>query len=88
MEDKVKEFRDKNPILDFLAGFIPGEAHDFIHAAKDKDYISMGLAATGLIIPGITGGQIKKLSNVLIKKGWRETKGRRKHIGFGLSFLK
>lgn len=21
MEDKVKEFRDKNPILDFLAGF-------------------------------------------------------------------
>lgn len=36
----------------------------------------MGLAATGLIIPGITGGQIKKLSNVLIKKGWRETKGR------------
>lgn len=81
MEDKVKEFRDKNPILDFLAGFIPGvgeaqDAHDFIHAAKDKDYISMGLAATGLIIPGITGGQIKKLSNVLIKKGWRETKGR------------
>lgn len=79
MEDKVKEFRDKNPILDFLAGFIPGvgeaqDAHDFIHAAKDKDYISMGLAATGLIIPGITGGQIKKLSNVLIKKGWRETK--------------
>ena len=81
MEDKVKEFRDKNPILDFLAGFIPGvgeaqDAHDFIHAAKDKDYISMGLAATGLIIPGTTGGQIKKLSNVLIKKGWRETKGR------------
>lgn len=36
MEDKVKEFRDKNPILDFLAGFIPGEAHDFIHAAKEK----------------------------------------------------
>lgn len=24
MEDKVKEFRDKNPVLDFLAGFIPG----------------------------------------------------------------
>lgn len=21
---EVKEFRDKNPILDFLAGFIPG----------------------------------------------------------------
>lgn len=41
MEDKVKEFRDKNPILDFLAGFIPGvgeaqDAHDFIHAAQDK----------------------------------------------------
>lgn len=39
MEDKVKEFRDKNPILDFLAGFIPGEAqdaHDFIHAQKIK----------------------------------------------------
>lgn len=41
MEDKVKEFRDKNPILDFLAGFIPGvgeaqDAHDFIHAQKIK----------------------------------------------------
>jgi hypothetical protein len=30
MGDKVKEFRDKNPVLDFLAGFIPGigEAQD------------------------------------------------------------
>jgi len=24
MKDKIKEFRDKNPILDFAAGFIPG----------------------------------------------------------------
>lgn len=81
MEDKVKEFRDKNPILDFLAGFIPGvgeaqDAHDFIHAAKDKDYISMGLAATGLIIPGITGGQIKKLSNVFNKERLARNEGK------------
>ena len=39
MEDKVKEFRDKNPILDFLAGFIPGvgeaqDAHDFYSCRK------------------------------------------------------
>lgn len=84
MEDKVKEFRDKNPILDFLAGFIPGvgeaqDAHDFIHAAKDKDYISMGLATAGLILPGLTGGQIKKalgLSETLIKKGWKNVDGK------------
>lgn len=66
MEDKVKEFRDKNPILDFLAGFIPGvgeaqDAHDFIHAVKDKDYMSMGLAAIGLALPGLTGSQLKRI---------------------------
>lgn len=41
MEDKVKEFRDKNPILDFLAGFIPGvgeaqDAHDLFMPQKIK----------------------------------------------------
>jgi len=39
MKDKVKEFREKHPWLDAIAGFIPyvGEAqdmHDFAHAAK------------------------------------------------------
>jgi len=24
MNDKIKEFRDKNPILDFAIGFVPG----------------------------------------------------------------
>jgi len=30
MKDKIKEFRDKNPLLDIVAGFIPyvGEAQD------------------------------------------------------------
>ena len=40
--DKVKQFRDKNPMLDFITGFILGvgeaqDAHDFYHAAKNKD---------------------------------------------------
>jgi len=61
MKDKIKEFRDKNPELDFAAGFIPGvgeaqDAHDFVHAAKKKDYGRMALASLGFIIPGVTGG--------------------------------
>lgn len=65
MSDKIKEFRDKNPILDFAAGFVPfvGEAqdaHDFYHAAKKGDFGGMALASLGFVIPGITGGQIGK----------------------------
>ena len=42
MSDKIKEFRDKNPLLDFVAGFIPGvgeaqDAHDLYHATKKGD---------------------------------------------------
>ena len=59
MKDKIKEFRDKNPILDFVAGFIPGvgeaqDAHDFAHAAKKKDFAGMGLSLAMLVIPGFT----------------------------------
>lgn len=65
MGDKVKEFRDKNPVLDFLAGFIPGigeaqDIQDFSHAAKKKDYLGMGLAGLGLL-PGISGRQISTI---------------------------
>lgn len=65
MSDKLKEIRDKNPVLDFFAGFIPGvgevqDIHDFSHAAKNNDFGGMALASLGFIIPGFTGGQIKK----------------------------
>ena len=57
MSDKIKQFRDKNPMLDFLAGFIPGvgeaqDAHDLYHAAKNRDFGGMALATAGLILPG------------------------------------
>ena len=66
MKDKVKEFRDKNPVLDFIAGFIPGvgeaqDAHDFAHAAKKKDFGGMAMASLGLILPGMTGSQLRKI---------------------------
>lgn len=65
MGDKIKEFRDKNPLLDFISGFIPGvgeaqDAHDFYHAAKKRDLGGMALASLGFLIPGVTGGQIGK----------------------------
>lgn len=67
MKDKIKEFRDKNPLLDFFAAFVPviGEAQDvqdFAHAAKDKNFGGMALASMGLLIPGLTGGQFRKLA--------------------------
>ena len=75
MKDKIKEFRDKNPVLDFAAGFIPGvgeaqDAHDFVHAAKKKDYGRMALASLGFIIPGVTGGQFLKILRPLTKTQW------------------
>jgi hypothetical protein len=61
MKDKIKEFRDKNPELDFAAGFIPGvgeaqDAHDFVHAAKKRDIAGMSWALLGLALPGLAGG--------------------------------
>jgi hypothetical protein len=58
--DKLKEIRDKNPIADFLAGFIPvvGEAqdvHDFAIAAKNKNFGGMALASLGLVTPFVNG---------------------------------
>ena len=52
--DKVKQFRDRHPVLDILAGFIPGvgqaqSVQDFGYAVKNKDAIGMGLASLGLI---------------------------------------
>lgn len=73
MNDKIKEFRDKNPILDFAIGFVPGvgeaqDAHDFYHAAKKGDVMQAGLYSLGLLLPGLTGGQIKKLGKLFIGK--------------------
>ena len=67
MKDKIKEFRDKHPWLDAIAGFIPyvGEAQDiqdFTHAANKKDMAGMSWALLGLAIPGLAGGQLKKLA--------------------------
>lgn len=67
MKDKIKEFREEHPWLDAAAGFIPyvGEAQDiqdFTHAASKNDYGGMALASLGLLIPGFTGGHIKKLA--------------------------
>ena len=67
MKDKIKEFREKNPILDFAVGFIPGigeaqDAHDFVYAANKKDIAGMSWALLGLAIPGLAGGQLKKLA--------------------------
>lgn len=67
MKDKIKEFRDRHPWLDAIAGFIPyvGEAqdiHDFAHAAKKQDIAGMSWALLGLAIPGLAGGQLRKLA--------------------------
>lgn len=61
MKDKIKEFREKNPILDFAVGFIPGvgeaqDAYDFVYAANKKDIAGMSWALLGLAIPGLAGG--------------------------------
>lgn len=63
--DKLKEIRDKNPLLDFVAGFIPGvgeaqDVHDFAIAAKDKNFGGMALASLGLVTPFVNGNQIVK----------------------------
>lgn len=73
MSDVVKNFRDQHPGLDFAAGFIPGvgeaqDAHDLFYAIKGRDLLGAGLALAGFIIPGFTGGQIKK-GVKLVKRG-------------------
>lgn len=73
ISNKVKKVRDNNPILDALAGFIPGvgEAQDFqdlTHAVRDNNYIEAGLYSLGLLLPGLSGGQIKKLGKAFIGK--------------------
>lgn len=67
--DKIKQLRNKHPILDFIAGFIPGvgeaqDIHDFIYETKRKNYLGMGLSLAGLIIPGFTSAQIKALTKI------------------------
>ena len=47
-------------MLDFLAGFLPGvgeaqDAHDFYHAAKNRDFGGMALSIAGLAIPAPIG---------------------------------
>lgn len=64
--DKVKQFRDKHPILDISAGFIPGvgiaqDAQDLYYSAKNKNYGGMALASLGLLTLGLPIGKIGKL---------------------------
>ena len=63
--DKLKEIRDKNPIIDFAAGFIPGiseaqDVHDFTIAAKNKNFGGMALASLGFLLPFVNASQVKK----------------------------
>ena len=101
MSDKIKEFRDKNPLLDFVAGFIPGvgevqDAHDLYHATKKGDVMQAGLSSLGLLLPGLTGNQIKKFVGVLGElnpawkaKGWKLADDGESFISpNGVSFMK
>lgn len=83
MGDRIKQFRDKNPILDFAAGFIPGigeaqDAHDFYHAAKNRDFGGMALATAGFALPGsaatyrAAGKAIKNVVKDLLGSGVTE----------------
>lgn len=68
ISNKVKKVRDNNPILDALAGFIPGvgeaqDAHDFYHAAKKGDVNNMLLSAAAFFLP-LTTAQVKGLKKL------------------------
>lgn len=68
--DKVKKFRDEHPLLDMGAGFIPGvgeaqDVQDLTEGIKNKKYKQAALATAGLIIPGLSGAQIKAGSKLL-----------------------
>lgn len=68
ISNKVKKVRDNNPILDALAGFIPGigeaqDAHDFYHAAKKGDINNMLLSAAAFFLP-LTATQVKGLKKL------------------------
>ena len=97
ISNKVKKARDNNPILDALAGFIPGvgeaqDAHDFYHAAKNRDFGGMALSIAGLAIPVVNGSQIGKAaklvkkslenSDELVRKGTRVLTDQEKAKGF------
>lgn len=82
MSDKLKEIRDNNPVADFAAGFIPGvgeaqDLHDLYHSIKDKNYKKAGFFTLGLLLPGITAGQIKRFVKAAgdLPKGWAEKVG-------------
>lgn len=102
--DKLKEIRDNNPVADFAAGFIPGvgeaqDLHDLYHSVKDKDYKKAGFFALGLLIPGLSAGQlidiVKKftkplgdLSPALKSKGWKLADDGESFIKDGISYVK
>lgn len=84
MNDIVKHYREKHPWLDSIAGFIPGvgeaqDIQDLAYAVKDKDWLTAGISLAGVLIPGLTGGQMTKLykalkpklSKALLDKGWK-----------------
>lgn len=76
MNDKLKQLRDNNPIVDMIVGFIPGvgevqDAHDFYHAFKKKDLGGMTLASIGVLTP-VSGRFIRQ---VFDKAGWMKWAG-------------
>lgn len=72
MSDKLKQLRDDNPIVDMIAGFIPGvgeaqDIHDFYHAFKNDDFGGMALAIIGAGVPIVSGSTIKKVAKLTSK---------------------
>ena len=66
MLDKIKQARDEHPILDFVAGFMPGigeaqDAQDAFYAVKNRDYGTLALITAGALLPVINGRQLKAL---------------------------
>lgn len=70
ISNKVKKARDNNPILDALAGFIPGvseaqDVQDFTYAAKNKDYLGMAMSLAGVLIPFVNGATVKSGAKIV-----------------------
>lgn len=64
ISNKVKKARDNNPILDALAGFIPGvgevqDVQDFAYSAKNKDYLGMAMSLAGIATPFVSGATLR-----------------------------
>ena len=88
ISNKVKKIRDNNPVLDALAGFIPGvgeaqDFQDFVYATKNKDYLNMAMTLATLALPGSAatykvagkaiGNAVEKIAPRFIKKAVKQS---------------